>query len=135
MAERSQNCSIFWVASSGLRGQLGAALGPCCSRGDDLRQFDRPRAELGHQIFYLVRGFRGVIDDSFKVNRNPVTLREIVLDKLRSAIMNFQLMPGDRLVERDQAIASVSVARRCVKPCVTWSPRVWSNSPMPKARA
>lgn len=41
------------------------------------------------------------LDDSFKVNRNPITLREIVLDKLRSAIMNFQLMPGDRLVERD----------------------------------
>lgn len=44
---------------------------------------------------------RQPLDDSFKVNRNPVTLREIVLDKLRSAIMNFQLMPGDRLVERD----------------------------------
>lgn len=41
------------------------------------------------------------LDDSFKVNRNPVTLREMVLDKLRSAIMNFQLLPGDRLVERD----------------------------------
>lgn len=41
------------------------------------------------------------LDDTFKVNRNPVTLREIVLDKLRSAIMNFQLLPGDRLVERD----------------------------------
>ncbi|RMQ40795.1 GntR family transcriptional regulator [Pseudomonas cichorii] len=41
------------------------------------------------------------LDDNFKVNRNPVTLREIVLDKLRSAIMNFQLLPGDRLVERD----------------------------------
>lgn len=41
------------------------------------------------------------LDDSFKVNRNPVTLREIVLDKLRNAIMNFQLLPGDRLVERD----------------------------------
>ncbi|SDI71936.1 GntR family transcriptional regulator [Pseudomonas panipatensis] len=41
------------------------------------------------------------LDDSFKVNRNPVTLREIVLDKLRTAIMNFQLLPGDRLVERD----------------------------------
>ncbi|WP_426153189.1 GntR family transcriptional regulator [Pseudomonas sp. DC3000-4b1] len=44
---------------------------------------------------------RTPLDDSFKVNRNPVTLREIVLDKLRSAIMNFQLLPGDRLVERD----------------------------------
>ncbi|WP_437880328.1 GntR family transcriptional regulator [Pseudomonas sp. LRF_L74] len=44
---------------------------------------------------------RQPLDDSFKVNRNPVTLREIVLDKLRSAIMNFQLLPGDRLVERD----------------------------------
>ncbi|MDH2433409.1 GntR family transcriptional regulator [Pokkaliibacter sp. MBI-7] len=41
------------------------------------------------------------LDDNFKVSRNPVTLREIVLDKLRSAIMNFQLLPGDRLVERD----------------------------------
>ena len=41
------------------------------------------------------------LDDSFKVNRNPITLREIVLDKLRGAIMNFQLLPGDRLVERD----------------------------------
>ncbi|UVJ41868.1 GntR family transcriptional regulator [Pseudomonas sp. LS1212] len=44
---------------------------------------------------------RQPLDDSFKVNRNPVTLREIVLDKLRSAIMSFQLLPGDRLVERD----------------------------------
>lgn len=44
---------------------------------------------------------RQPLDDSFKVNRNPITLREIVLDKLRSAIMNFQLLPGDRLVERD----------------------------------
>ncbi len=44
---------------------------------------------------------RQPLDDSFKVNRNPVTLREIVLDKLRAAIMNFHLLPGDRLVERD----------------------------------
>lgn len=44
---------------------------------------------------------RAPLDDSFKVNHNPVTLREIVLEKLRSAIMNFQLLPGDRLVERD----------------------------------
>ncbi|SEP95051.1 DNA-binding transcriptional regulator, GntR family [Pseudomonas cuatrocienegasensis] len=41
------------------------------------------------------------LDDSFKVNHNPITLREIVLEKLRGAILNFQLMPGDRLVERD----------------------------------
>jgi DNA-binding GntR family transcriptional regulator len=41
------------------------------------------------------------LDDSFRVNRNPVTLREIVLDKLRGAILNFQMLPGDRLVERD----------------------------------
>ena len=34
------------------------------------------------------------LDDSFKVNRNPVALRDIVLDKLRSAIMNFQLLSG-----------------------------------------
>lgn len=44
---------------------------------------------------------RQPLDDSFKVNRNPVTLREIVLDKLRTAILNFHLLPGDRLVERD----------------------------------
>ncbi|GGK01471.1 GntR family transcriptional regulator [Pseudomonas matsuisoli] len=44
---------------------------------------------------------RQPLDDSFKVSRNPVTLREMVLEKLRSAIMNFQLLPGDRLVERD----------------------------------
>ncbi|AQZ96358.1 GntR family transcriptional regulator [Halopseudomonas phragmitis] len=41
------------------------------------------------------------LDDTFKINRTPVTLREIVLDKLRGAILNFQLLPGDRLVERD----------------------------------
>ncbi|MFN3881741.1 MAG: GntR family transcriptional regulator [Nitrincola lacisaponensis] len=40
-------------------------------------------------------------DDSLKINRTLVTLREMVLDKLRSAILNFQLLPGDRLVERD----------------------------------
>ena len=35
---------------------------------------------------------RQPLDDSFKVNRNPVTLREIVLDKLRGAIMNLSLI-------------------------------------------
>lgn len=39
--------------------------------------------------------------DSLKVTRPQTTLREIVLDKLREAIMNFQFLPGDRLVERD----------------------------------
>lgn len=41
------------------------------------------------------------MNDSLKVNRPQVTLREMVLDKLREAIMNFHFLPGDRLVERD----------------------------------
>ncbi|GGY04100.1 GntR family transcriptional regulator [Litchfieldella qijiaojingensis] len=44
---------------------------------------------------------RALQDDSLKVTRNQPTLREMVLDKLRQAIMSFQLLPGDRLVERD----------------------------------
>ncbi|EHJ06323.1 GntR family transcriptional regulator [Marinobacter manganoxydans] len=44
---------------------------------------------------------RTPLDDSLKVSRNQPTLREMVLDKLRQAIMSFQLLPGDRLVERD----------------------------------
>lgn len=44
---------------------------------------------------------RTPLDDSLKVTRNQPTLREMVLDKLRGAIMSFQLLPGDRLVERD----------------------------------
>ncbi|MGF1878685.1 GntR family transcriptional regulator [Photobacterium frigidiphilum] len=36
-----------------------------------------------------------------KIDNNRVTLREKVLVTLRHAILNFQFMPGDRLVERD----------------------------------
>jgi len=36
-----------------------------------------------------------------KVTRNTITLRQIVLDKLRDAIINGQLKPGQRLVERE----------------------------------
>ncbi|MGY0216475.1 GntR family transcriptional regulator [Endozoicomonadaceae bacterium StTr2] len=36
-----------------------------------------------------------------KIERASVTLREKVLTTLRNAIMNFQFLPGDRLVERD----------------------------------
>lgn len=44
---------------------------------------------------------RKPLDDSLRVTRNQPTLREMVFDKLRQAIMGFQLLPGDRLVERD----------------------------------
>jgi DNA-binding GntR family transcriptional regulator len=40
-------------------------------------------------------------DDCLKIARNTATLREIVLDKLRGAIEQQQLLPGERLVERD----------------------------------
>ncbi|WP_428773940.1 GntR family transcriptional regulator [Vibrio sp.] len=36
-----------------------------------------------------------------KIDNSRIPLREKVLATLRSAIINFQLMPGDRLVERD----------------------------------
>ncbi len=36
-----------------------------------------------------------------KIERSAMTLREKVLEALRRAIMNFQYLPGDRLVERD----------------------------------
>lgn len=44
---------------------------------------------------------RQPLDDSLRVTRDQPTLREMVFDKLRHAIMSFQLLPGDRLVERD----------------------------------
>ncbi|MCS2611118.1 GntR family transcriptional regulator [Halomonas dongshanensis] len=44
---------------------------------------------------------RQPLDDSLRVTRDQPTLREMVLEKLRQAIMSFQLLPGDRLVERD----------------------------------
>jgi len=53
-------------------------------------------------------------DDSLKVTRPNVTLREIVLEKLRQAIMNFQLKPGERLVERDLC-ARLGVSRTSVR--------------------
>src|SRR5262247_14034 len=36
-----------------------------------------------------------------RVVRNTVTLRQQVLEVLRSAILNFQFKPGDRLIERE----------------------------------
>ncbi|MCV6590335.1 MAG: GntR family transcriptional regulator [Marinobacterium sp.] len=44
---------------------------------------------------------RQPLGDSVKIERTAVTLREKVLNALRNAILNFQLLPGDRLVERD----------------------------------
>ena len=38
---------------------------------------------------------------NLKVTRNTITLRQIVLDKLRDAIISTQLKPGQRLVERE----------------------------------
>ena len=38
---------------------------------------------------------------SLKVTRNTITLRQIVVDKLRNAIVSTQLKPGQRLVERE----------------------------------
>ncbi|GAO97268.1 hypothetical protein PSA5_31135 [Pseudomonas syringae pv. actinidiae] len=74
------------------------------------------------------------LDDTFKVNRNPVTLREIVLDKLRSAIMNFQLLPGDRLVERDLC-DRLGVSRTSVREALRHlESEGWWSSPTPKAR-
>lgn len=40
-------------------------------------------------------------EDCLKISRNTATLREIVLEKLRGAIEQQQLQPGERLVERD----------------------------------
>ncbi len=75
------------------------------------------------------------LDDNFKVNRNPITLREIVLDKLRSAIMNFQLLPGDRLVERDLC-DRLGVSRTSVREALRHlESEAWSSLPMPKVHA
>ena len=38
---------------------------------------------------------------NLKVTRNTITLRQIVLDKLRNAIISAQFKPGQRLVERE----------------------------------
>ena len=43
---------------------------------------------------------RGLTDFP-KIERSSVTLREKVSDALRTAILNFQFLPGDRLVERE----------------------------------
>lgn len=44
---------------------------------------------------------RQPLTNSVKIERSTVTLREKVSHALRDAILNFQLLPGDRLVERD----------------------------------
>lgn len=49
-----------------------------------------------------------------KVTRNTVTLREMVLDKLRDAIISTQLKPGQRLVERELCVA-LDVSRTSVR--------------------
>lgn len=49
-----------------------------------------------------------------KVTRNTVTLRQIVLDKLRDAIISSQLKPGQRLVERELCNA-LDVSRTSVR--------------------
>ncbi|WFF41571.1 GntR family transcriptional regulator [Salinicola endophyticus] len=79
---------------------------------------------------------RTPMDDSLKVTRPQVTLREMVLEKLREAIMNFQFLPGDRLVERDLCerlgVSRTSVrealrhlqAEGLVEQCGTRGPRV-----------
>jgi DNA-binding GntR family transcriptional regulator len=46
-----------------------------------------------------VHDVTGVTD--MRVVRNTVTLRQQVLEVLRSAILNFQFKPGDRLIERE----------------------------------
>jgi len=49
-----------------------------------------------------------------KVTRNTITLRQIVLDKLRNAIISTQLKPGQRLVERELCEA-LEVSRTSVR--------------------
>lgn len=44
---------------------------------------------------------RQPLGNSVKIERAGMTLREKVLEALRNAILNFQLLPGDRLIERD----------------------------------
>ena len=61
---------------------------------------------------------RQPLDDSFKVNRNPVTLREIVLERMRGAILSGRFKSGERLVERtlcDQLGVSRSVVREVIR--------------------
>ena len=49
-----------------------------------------------------------------KVTRNTITLRQMVLDKLRDAIISTQLKPGQRLVERELCEA-LDVSRTSVR--------------------
>lgn len=44
---------------------------------------------------------RQPLKNTIKIERTTVTLREKVLTALRDSILNFQMLPGDRLVERD----------------------------------
>jgi hypothetical protein len=78
------NCATFWPYEAFAEAD---ALAVPDDRGFDHRAVCTARTA----IFRADSMKRLPLDDSFKVNRNPVTLREIVLDKLRSAIMNFQL--------------------------------------------
>ncbi len=53
-----------------------------------------------------------------KVARNPKTLRELTLEKLRDAILGFRFQPGERLVERtlcDQLGVSRTVVREVLR--------------------
>lgn len=52
------------------------------------------------------------------VERNTKTLRQLALEKLRQAILDFHFMPGERLIERnlcDQLGVSRSVVREVVR--------------------
>jgi len=51
---------------------------------------------------------------NLKVTRNTITLRQIVLDKLRNAIISAQFKPGQRLVERELCKA-LDVSRTSVR--------------------
>jgi len=51
---------------------------------------------------------------SLKIKRQTTTLRQQVLEALRNAILDFQLKPGDRLVERELC-AMTGVSRTSVR--------------------
>jgi DNA-binding GntR family transcriptional regulator len=53
-------------------------------------------------------------DEFLKVDRNTKTLRQICLEKMREAILNFYFAPGDRLIER-KLCEELDVSRTVVR--------------------
>lgn len=62
--------------------------------------------------FILVGDIKSIMD--LRIRETPKTLRELALDRMRSAIMEMRFQPGERLTERDLC-AQLGVSRSVVR--------------------